>query len=522
MRKRGILLALLCAALPGTIWAQNIADVTMTLIDHDGNGYANIGDEVEVSVVVDGVVPGTSARMFDNDLFEGAGPFHLDKITPGFGDGIEYARTLTIAPGATHDGQDPGAVEFIAQVRVDGSTVDDKTDLTIDGVTELIDNVPPSVGNAVFDGATGLLITGDDFEVSVDASDGGGPIEVTADLSRLGLDDLVTIPFDAGDTWLLDTEQIQEALTSDQVSLSQERSVVFTVTDAAGNVTVHDSASDSQVRTIDNVSPAAPEFLAVQRATDFNNALDLMDLVVTDGPAPVDQSEDPLVDESGEPITYADLMADGVFNVYWSVGGQPFELLTSLNYDDSGHLVQQDLPFAEFAEGDTLEFQVEAVKSSSLAGETASDSLEIQRGVVEAIILDPEEGQVIGNGPEFKLSSVIVQPVGTLADYAVEQMFRLYFRDVDMPSELAHMDLLAAPDGTFIESFTVEANDFSGAGFGLEVDLAARPNFRVNGVNLRNLHPSVAFQNNPIVRIEIDWFLESDQVFEDRFEVQQP
>ena len=259
MSNRWILLLVLVVLGSGPAWAQSISSATMTLIDHDGNGYANIGDEVEVSVVVDGAVTGTSVRIFNNDLFESAGPFDLYKVTPGFGDGIEYAQTLPIGPGSTHDGVAAGSVEFLAQVRLGGVTIDDKTDLSLDGVTELIDNVPPAVSNAVFTGPAGTLTTGTEFEVGIDASDGGGPISVTADLTRLGLGDSVPIPHLLGDTWLLDSEQIQEAAISEQVSLAQDRSIVFTVTDAAGHVTVHDSAADSQIRTVDNVSPPAPQ-----------------------------------------------------------------------------------------------------------------------------------------------------------------------------------------------------------------------------------------------------------------------
>ena len=522
MSNRWILLLVLVVLGSGPAWAQSISSATMTLIDHDGNGYANIGDEVEVSVVVDGAVTGTSVRIFNNDLFQSAGPFDLYKVTPGFGDGIEYAQTLPIGPGSTHDGVAAGSVEFLAQVRLGGVTIDDKTDLSLDGVTELIDNVPPAVSNAVFTGPAGTLTTGTEFEVGIDASDGGGPISVTADLTRLGLGDSVPIPHLLGDTWLLDSEQIQEAAISEQVSLAQDRSIVFTVTDAAGHVTVHDSAADGQIRTVDNVSPPAPQLRAFQRATNFDTAQDLFDLVVTDGPDPVDQFGEPLLDESGQPITYSDLMAGGMIDIDFSASGQPFNSLTTVGYNSNGTLVQLDLPFSEYAESKMLEFRAQPAKSSGLSGEDQVDSVVIQRGVVEAIFLAPEEGQVIGNEPGVKLSSVIAQPVGPLADYAIQSNFRAYFRDVANPNTLEFMGLVPGPDGTFVETFVLFADDFWGAGFGTEVDMAPRPGFRVNGVALRNLTPAVAFQNNPIVRIEIDRDLRDDPVFEDRFEAQQP
>jgi hypothetical protein len=519
MRNRSILFLILVVMGAGPVWGQTIASASMTLIDNDDNGFANIGDAIEISVVVDGAVTGTSVRIFNSDLFESPGPYNLSKITPGFGDGIEYAITLPIGPGGSHDGVPASAVQFLVQVRLGGVTMDDLTNLTIDGITELIDNVPPVVDNAVFSGEPGVLITGDDFQAGVDASDGSGVIEVTANLSRLGLDDSVSIPHQGGETWLLDTEQIQEALTSDQVSLAQDRSIVFTVTDAAGNATVHDSASDSQVRTVDNVSPPAPEFLAVQRATWFNASEDLFDLVITDGPDPTGQNGSPLLDESGQPITYSDLMAGGTFDVYWSVGGQPFELLTTTTYSANGSLVQLNLPFSEFAESKLLEFQVEPVKNSTLAGEPASDSTVIQRGVVEAIIVKPEDGYVVGNGLEVSLSSSVTQPVGPLADFAVEPNYRLYFRDVANPGVIDSIDLVAGPDGTFIQDIVLSANDFVAAGFGSEVDVVVRPSFQVNGVTLRNLTPALAFQNNPVIRIEIDPDLLGDTIFLDRFEV---
>ncbi len=522
MRKRSILIFVLFVMGAGPVWGQTIASASMTLIDNDDNGFANIGDAIEVSVVVDGAVTGTSVRIFNSDLFESVGPYNLSKITPGFGDGIEYAITLPIGPGGSHDGVPASAVPFLVQVRLGGVTTDDLTDLTIDGITELIDNVPPVVDNAVFSGEPGVLITGDDFDAGVDATDGSGVIEVTANLSRLGLDDSVSVPHQSGDTWLLDTEQIQEALTSDQVSLSQDRSIVFTVTDAAGNVTAHDSASGSQVRTIDNVSPSAPEFLAVQRASSFTNAQDLFDLVIADGPGPIDQNGSPLLDESDQPIAYTDLMAGGTFDVYWSVGGQPFELLTTTTYSANGSLVQLNLSFAEFAEDDVLEFQVEPVKNSTLAGEAASDSLVIQRGVAEAIILEPEDGYVVGNGWEFNLSNSITQPVGPLADFAIQPNYRLYFRDVANPGIIDFIGLVPGPDGTFTQDLVLSASDFVAAGFGSEVDVVVRPSFQVNGVTLRNLTPAVAFQNNPVIRIEIDPDLLGDTIFPDRFEVLEP
>ena len=519
MNKPLILLLILVAIGSGPVGAQTIADASMTLIDHDGNGFANIGDEVEVSVVVNGAVTGTSVRVFNNNLFESAGPFNLFKVTPGFGDGIEYARTLPIGPGS-HDGVAAGSVNFLVQVRLNGVTMGDVTDLTMDGVTELIDNSPPAASNAVFTGPAGTLIPGTEFEVGIDASDGGGSVQVTADLSRLGLGDSVPIPLLAGDSWLLDGEQIQEATISEQVSLAQDRSIVFTVTDDAGNLTVYDSAADSQIRTVDNVSPPAPQLLAFQRATNFDNATDLFDLVVTDGPDPVDQFGEPLLNQSGQPITYSDLMSGGNIDIDFSASGQPFNALTTVGYNSNGTLVQLNLPFSEYAESKMLEFRAQPAKFSGLSGEVDLDSVVIQRGVVEAILLAPEEGQVIGNGPGAQLSSVIAQPVGPLADYAIQSNFRAYFRDVGNPNTQDFLSLIPGPDGTFVEDLVVDADDFWTAGFGTDVDMVARPTFRVNGVTLRNLTPNVAYQNNPIVRIEIDPDLRADPVFEDRFEEQ--
>lgn len=519
MSFRWILFSVLVVVISGPAWGQTIASAAMTLIDHDGNGFANIGDEVEVSVVANGTVPGTSVRIFNVDLFESAGPFSLYKISPGFGDGIEYARTLTIGPGS-HNGVEASSVDFIVQARLDGSTTDDLVNLNLGGVTELIDNSPPTATNAVFTGAAATLITGTAFEVGIDASDGGNPVQVLADLSRLGLGDAVAIPNQSGETWLLDGEQILEAATSEQVSQSQDRSIVFTVTDAAGHVVNYDSAADNQVRMVDNVSPPPPQLKAFQRASNFSSTEDLFDLVVTDGPDPMDQFGEPLLNDSGQPITYSALMAGGTIDVYYSVSGQPSDLLTTLGYNSNGSLVMLNLPFTEFAEGKSLDFEVRPVKSSGLSGDGDNDSLIIQRGVVEAIILEPEGSIVVGNGPELSLSSVVAQLVESLAAYAAPT-FRAYVRDVANPGVIEFIDMVAQPDGTYTQSFFPDADDFIGAGFGTDVDLVIRPVLTVNGVALRVLPPSVVFQNNPTIRLEIDPDLQSDAVFQDRFETKQ-
>lgn len=520
MRNRWVLLLALAVVGSGPAWAQSIASTSMTVVDHDGNGFASIGDEIEISVVVDGAVTGTLVRLFDNALFESAGPFNLYKVTPGFGDGIEYARTLTVGPGDTHDGVVASSVEFLVQARVSGVTQDD-TFVTLEDA-EWIDNVPPATTDARFTASASTLIPGTEFEVGIDASDGSGPVEVTADLSRLGLEGSVPIPHQADDTWLLEGEQVQEAMTSEQVSLAQDRSIVFTVTDAAGNVTVHDSASDDQIRLVDNVSPPPPNLKAFQRATNFDSAQDLFDLVLTDGPDPVDQFGEPLLNDSGQPITYSDLMASGETEFHFAASGEPFSSLTVVGYNSNGTLVQVNLPFTEFAENKLLEFQAQPIKSSGLSGEAGVDSLIIQRGVVEATILEPEGTVVVGNGPEVELSGVVAQPVEALSGYAAENGFRAYVRDVANPSVIEFIDMTAEQDGTYVQSFVVQASDFVAAGFGPDVDLVIRPVFTVDGVALRTLNPSIVFQNNPTIRLEIDPDLRGGAVFHDRFQAQQP
>ena len=215
-------------------------------------------------------------------------------------------------------------------------------------------------------------------------------------------------------------------------------------------------------------------------------------------------------------------MSGGTIDIEFSASGQPFNSLTTVAYNSNGTLVQLNLPFAEYAESKMLEFRAEPAKSSGLSGEDEVDSVVIQRGVVEAIILEPEDGHVVGNGPDLELSNVIVQAVGPLADYAVETSFRLYFRDVANPSTVNWLPLDAEADGTFILNLGVPASDFNAAGFGSEVDMVVRPTFQVNGVTLRHLPPAVAFQNNPIIRLGIDQDLLPDTIFPDRFEAQQP
>ncbi|MCH8495781.1 MAG: hypothetical protein LAT57_09155, partial [Balneolales bacterium] len=298
-----------------------INSATMTLIDNDGNGYANIGDEIEISVVVDDAVSGTSVRIFNNDIFPGAGPFNLTKVSTGFGNGIEYSLTLPIIQGTTHNGEDPGDVNFTIQVRLGGVTQDDQTDLNLSGIAETIDNVLPTVSNSVFDNlGAAVLVTGDAFELSIDATDDSGIGSITADLRRLGLGEEVSIPFDAGNTYTLDTEEIQQAQNQDQVSLNDSRSIVFTVTDEAGNSREFDSAEDAQTQNVDNVTPSAPVVVAVQRASDFNNSQDMFDVVITNGEDPLFSNGDPVLDENDNVITFESLMTGGNYDIYWNGG----------------------------------------------------------------------------------------------------------------------------------------------------------------------------------------------------------
>ena len=505
----GILLSVLFLfGLLDTSDAQAINSATMTLIDHDGNGFANIGDEVEVSVIVDGTISGTSVRIFNNDLFEGAGPFTLNKETAGFGDGIEYAITLPIGSGATHDGADPLNVEFLIQTRLEGSTTDDLTDVTISGVSETIDNVPPAVSNSVFDDlGAGVLVTGADFEISIDAADGSGIASVTADLRRLGLSENVTVPFDAGETYLLDSEQIQEAQNQDQVSLNQSRSIVFTVTDEAGNMVTYDSAGDGQSRNVDNVTPSAPVVVAVQRATDFNNTKDLFDIVITNGENPLDENNNPLLDELGNVITFSSLMSGGQYDLYWNGGdgSSADDLITPFTYNDNGVLAEHDTPFSEIAEDDFLLFRAVPVKISGLQGDDDEDSVVVQRGIVEAEITTPEDGFLVGNTPST-LFDVHAQVVAGLDGYELLDFHtRVYVRDVANPGIIETIGMIPLPDGTMEPDFVASANDFAGVPFSDEFDAVVRPRFSINDVQLRTLTPAVVFQNNPVRTYNVDY-----------------
>jgi len=501
----GIAISVFCALGFTSAAAQTINSATMTLIDNDGNGYANIGDEVQISVIVDGAESGTSVRIFDNDLFAGAGPFNLNKITTGFGNNIEYAITLPIDSGTTHDGAASASVEFIIQVRLGGVTMDDLTSVTISGITESIDNVRPVLSNVVFDDlGAGTLVTGDDFEISIETNDGSGIASVTADLRRLGLGESVAVPFDAGDSYLLDSEQILEAQHQEQVSLNQNRSVVFTVTDEAGNASTRDSDDDGQNQDVDNVSPSAPVVVAVQRATNFDSSQDLFDIVITNGDNPRDENNDPLLDESGQQIMFSDLLAGGQYHVYWNGGdGVADDLLTSTGYQSNGVMVALNIPFSEYAEGESLLFRVVPVKDSGLEGADADDDINTQRGIVEAEILSPEDGFLVGNIPSDRFE-ITAQMVDGLDGYELINS-RVYLRDVPNPGIHEFIDMLAMQDGTLQPNFIVSASDFSGAGFSDELEAVVRPQFRINGVQLRTLTPAIIFQNNPVRTYNVDY-----------------
>jgi len=519
MKGRTNLLLVVLGLLSSPLWAQpTINSATMTLIDNDGNGIANVGDEIEISVIVDDVVMGTSVRIFNNDFFPSAGPYNLNKITPGLGDGIEWALTLPIVPGSTHDLVTPESVEFLVQARVGGVTQDDLIDLTISGVTEHIDNVPPDVSNAIFSGSGSTLIVGDPFEVGVDASDEAGIEFVQADLRRLGLEESVPIPLTSGDTYFLDSEQIQEALSSDQVSLGQNRSIDFTVGDASGNTINYSSGNDGQTREVSNVTPEPAEVVAVQRATDFNNNQDLFDIVITNGADPVEESGDPMVDESGQPIKYSDVMNGGQYEVYWSTSDAPLQLLTTASYNDNGVLVQANFPFSEYAENKLLDFEIVPITSRGLTGAPETDNEVIQRGVVEGEVIFPEDGHVVGNGPDHELSELRARPVEGLDGYEPTSSFRVYFRDIAIPGILDWAEMVEQPDGTFLNDSPISADDLVGAGFGSQIAVFARPTFSINGVSLRILSPAIAFQNNLVLTYHIDPDLVSDLVFKDRFE----
>jgi hypothetical protein len=521
MKRRAYLILIVLGFLSSPLWAQpSINSATMTLIDNDGNGFANIGDEIEISVVVDDAVMGTSVRIFNNNFFPGAGPYSLHKITPGFGDGIEYALTLPIAPGTTHDNVTPESVQFVAQVRLGGVTQDDIVGLTISGVSETIDNVRPSVSNAIFSGSSSTLIVGDFFDVGIDASDGGSIAAVHADLRRLGLDESVPVPFMSGNTYFLESGQVQEASSGDQASLGENRSIVFTVSDLAGNTATYNSASDGQVRMVSNVTPAPAEVVAVQRATHYSNDQDLFDIVITNGPGPVDASGDPMVDGSGQPITYADVMNSGQYEVYWSASGEPFQLLTISSYNNNGVLVQLNLPFTEYAEGKLLSFQVVPNTSGGLTGASESDDVLIQRGVVEAEVFFPADGFVVGNGPAAELSELRARQVEGLEGYQTTGSFRVYFRDNSNPGFQEWMEMVEQPDGTYLNVSSVNADTFLGSGIGPSMSVVARPIFRINGVQLRVLTPAVTYQNNPVLTFYVDPNWVDQTFFHDRFEQQ--
>lgn len=501
----GIALSLFSALGFTSVEAQTINSATMTLIDNDGNGYANVGDEVQVTVIVDGAVSGTSVRIFNEDLFEGGGLFILNKITSGFGNNIEYSITLPIGDGTTHDGAAPASVEFTIQAREGGVTTDDLTDITISGITETIDNVLPALSNSVFDDlGAGTLVTGNDFEISIDAADGNGIATVTADLRRLGLEDFVSVPFNAFNTYSLDSEQILEAQNQEQVSLNQNRSILFTVTDQAGNVATRNSSDDGQDQSVDNVSPSAPVVVGVQRATNFDSSQDLFDVVITNGENPLDENGNPMTDEFGQEIAFNDLLAGGQYDVYWNGGeGVADDLLTSTGYNIDGVLVQINIPFSEYAEGETLLFRVVPVKNSGLEGADETDNVSSQRGVVEAEILSPLDGFLIGNLPSDRFD-VTAQMVAGLEGYELIDS-RVYIRDVPDPGVQEFIDMQVSPDGTLQPNFIVSGNDFSGAGFSDEFEAVVRPQFRINGVQIRTLTPAIAYQNNPVRNYNVDY-----------------
>ncbi|TVQ28869.1 MAG: hypothetical protein EA370_16010 [Wenzhouxiangella sp.] len=209
-------------------------------------------------------------------------------------------------------------------------------------------------------------------------------------------------------------------------------------------------------------------------------------------------------------------MSAGVYEVHWSASGPPFQQLATMACSNNGNLVQLNLSFSEHAESKLLDFKVVPITSGGLAGAPETDDVVIQRGVVEAEIITPEDGYVVGVGPEQDLSGLRARPVETLEGYVATSAFRVYFRDMDNPAIQTWTEMEEQPDGSFLIESPIDANDFSG--FGSSMAVVARPTFSINGVNLRVLTPAASFQNNPVLTYHIDPDLLSDLVFKDRFE----
>ncbi|MCH8491486.1 MAG: hypothetical protein LAT81_16400, partial [Oceanicaulis sp.] len=222
------------------------------------------------------------------------------------------------------------------------------------------------------------------------------------------------------------------------------------------------------------------------------------------GEDPLFSNGDPVLDENDNVITFESLMTGGNYDIYWNGGdGIANRLLTTSGFNTNGVLVQINFQFSEYAEGETLRFRVVPVRSSGIEGIDGEVEVVSQRGVVEGEVTSPDDGYIVGNLPSNRLELHAKMADG-LTNYELLNS-RVYVRDLTNPAFQEWIDATANEDGTLSPQGVVTANTLAGSGFSQEFEAVARPQFRINGVNLRVLTPAVVYQNNPVRTYKADY-----------------